>query len=158
MANESTIDVAEGSTSAGGSNVASERLREFQGEVNQLRVTGGRANPEKNGLILGFVAWAAAIVLELVAYFTSHGTKDALEQRDMIILACFGIVAAVIGTGLVVRFALDPVLPVLAGAPDLRGPRADRPHRRRPRTPHVAARSPCPGPLRRRPSAAPGTA
>jgi hypothetical protein len=99
MANESTIDMTDGS-------VASERLREFQGEVNQLRVTGGRANPEKQGLVLGFVCWAAAIVLELVAYFTSHGTKDALEQRDMIILACFGIVAAVIGTGLVVRFAL----------------------------------------------------
>jgi len=106
MANESTIDVSKGGTSAVGSDIASERLREFQGEVNQLRVTGGRANPEKQGLILGFVAWAAAIALELIAYFTSHGTKDALEQRDMIILACLGIVAAVIGTGLVVRFAL----------------------------------------------------
>jgi hypothetical protein len=101
MANESTIDAT-----GGGNHVASERLREFQGEVNQLRVTGGRVNPEKNGLILGFVAWGAAIVLELVAYFSSHGTKDALEQRDMIILACFGIVVAVIGTGLVVRYAL----------------------------------------------------
>jgi hypothetical protein len=99
MANESTIDMTDGS-------VASERLREFQTEVNQLRVTGGRANPEKNGLILGIVAWAAAVVLELIAYFTSHGTDSALEQRDMIILALFGVVLAVIGTGLVVRFAL----------------------------------------------------
>ncbi len=103
MANESTIDMTEGG-------VASERLREFQTEVNQLRVTGGRANPEKNGLILGFIAWAAAIVLELVAYFTSHGTDNALEQRDMIILALFGVVVAVIGTGLVVRYALTPYI------------------------------------------------
>jgi hypothetical protein len=99
MANESTIEATDAS-------VASERLREFQGEVNQLRVSGGRANPEKNGLILGFVLWVVAIVLEFVAYFTSHGTDSALEQRDMIILACFGIAVAVIGTGLVVRFAL----------------------------------------------------
>jgi hypothetical protein len=103
MANESTIDVSD---QAATTSVASERLREFQGEVSQLKVSGGRANPEKQGLILGFVLWAAAIVLEFVAYFSSHGTKDALEQRDMIILACFGIALAVIGTGLVVRFAL----------------------------------------------------
>ena len=103
MANESTIDVSD---QAATTSVASERLREFQGEVSQLKVSGGRANPEKQGLVLGFVCWAAAVVLELVAYFTSHGTKDALEQRDMIILACFGIALAVIGTGLVVRFAL----------------------------------------------------
>jgi hypothetical protein len=99
MANESTIE-------ANANSVASERLREFQGEVNQLRVTGGRANPEKNGLILGFLFWLAAIVLELVAYFTSHDTRDVNSQNDMIILACFGIVLGLIGTGLVVRFAL----------------------------------------------------
>jgi hypothetical protein len=103
MADESTIGATDSSTS---SSVASERLREFQGEVNQLRVTGGRTNPERNGLILGFVLWVAAIVLEFVAYFSSHGTDSALEQRDMIILACFGVAVAVIGTGLVVRFAL----------------------------------------------------
>jgi hypothetical protein len=105
MANEHTIDVTDGNASAS-TGVASARLREFQSEVSQLKVTGGRANPEKQGLVLGFVLWAAAVVLEVIAYFSSHGTDSALEQRDMIILACFGIALAVIGTGLVVRFAL----------------------------------------------------
>jgi hypothetical protein len=86
--------------------VASERLRQFQDEVSHLRVTGGRANPERQGLIAGIVAWVVAVVLELIAYFTSHSSDSALEQRDMIILALFGVALAVIGTGLFVRFAL----------------------------------------------------
>jgi predicted acyltransferase len=102
MSNETAVNLNE--------TVASERLRQFQDEVSQLRVTGGRANPERQGLVAGIVAWVVAVVLEFVAYFTSHGTDSALEQRDMIILAIFGVVLAVIGTGLVVRFAITRYL------------------------------------------------
>ncbi len=84
----------------------SPRLAQFKQEVDQLKVSGGQANPEKKGLTLGVVAWVAAIVLEFWAYFGSNGTDDPLAQNDFLILSIFGATLAVIGTGLVVRYAL----------------------------------------------------
>jgi hypothetical protein len=82
------------------------RMREFQSEVDALRVGGGRANPERTWLRLGVAGWVAAIVIEIVAYLGSHGTSDALSQRDFIVVALAGVVVAVISTGLVVTFTL----------------------------------------------------
>ncbi len=84
----------------------SPRLQQFKQEVDALKVSGGQANPEKKGLTLGVVAWVAAVVLEFWAYFGSNGTEDPLAQNDFLILSIFGATLAVIGTGLVVRYAL----------------------------------------------------
>lgn len=82
------------------------RLKEFQTEVDGLKVGGGRANPERTWLKLGVAGWIAAIVIEIVAYVGSHGTKDPLTQRDNIVIALLGLVIAVVATGLFVTFAL----------------------------------------------------
>ncbi len=86
------------------------RMQEFQREVDTLKVGGGRANPERSWLKLGVVAWVLAIVIEIVAYFGSHGTTNALSQRDYIIIALLGVVVALIGTGLFVTFTLTRYL------------------------------------------------
>jgi hypothetical protein len=82
------------------------RLQAFQSEVDALKVAGGRANPERLWLKLGIAGWVASIVIEIVAYLGSHGTKDALSQRDYIIVAILGLAVAVIATGLFVTFSL----------------------------------------------------
>lgn len=84
----------------------SARLREFQTEVDSLKVAGGRANPERLWLKLGVAAWVLAIVIEVYAWASSHSSEDALEQRDFIIISIAGLAVALIGTGLFVTFTL----------------------------------------------------
>ena len=38
----------------------SPRLQEFRRDVDDLKVTGGRANPERTWMILGAIAWRQA--------------------------------------------------------------------------------------------------
>jgi hypothetical protein len=84
----------------------SARMREFQSEVDALKVAGGRANPERTWLRLGIVGLVVAIAIEVVAYFGAHGTTDPLSQRDYIIVALLGLTIGVISTGLFVTFTL----------------------------------------------------
>lgn len=86
------------------------RMAEFQREVDGLKVGGGKANPERTWLKLGIVAMVAAVVIEIIAWLGSHGTKDALSQRDYIIVALLGLTIGVIGVGLFVTFTLTRYL------------------------------------------------
>ncbi len=86
------------------------RMEEFHAEVDALKVGGGRANPERLWLRLGILGWVVAVVVEIVAYAGSHGTKNPLSQRDYTIVALLGVVIAVIATGLFVTFSLTRYL------------------------------------------------
>ena len=99
-------DTTDGSTAA----QVSGRMAEFQQEVDDLKVGGGRANPERTWLRVGVAGWVVALAVGIVAYFGSHGTTDALSQRDYVIVALIGVIIAVISTGLVVVFSLTRYL------------------------------------------------
>ena len=107
MTNDGTI-TNEGVTAE--PSAVSPRLEEFQTEVRELKVTGGRANPERTGKILGGLLMLAGLVLTIVGYLTSHGTTDPLEQSDAQVIAIIGLALAVIGTGLYVVFSLTRYL------------------------------------------------
>jgi hypothetical protein len=107
MTNDGTI-TNEGVTAD--PNAPSPRLQEFQAEVHELKVTGGRANPERTGKIIGGLMMLVGLILAIVGYFTSHGTTDPLEQNDAQVLAIIGLTVAVIGTGLYVVFSLTRYL------------------------------------------------
>jgi hypothetical protein len=87
----------------------SPRLQEFQTEVAQLKVSGGRANPERTGKIIGGLAMILGVALTVIAYFMSFNGNE-LEQRDAIVLAIIGLSLAVVGTGLYVVFSLTRYL------------------------------------------------
>lgn len=84
----------------------SPRLQEFDAEIQKLQVDGGRANKEKTGLTAGIVLFVIAVVLELIAFFSSSSATDPQDQTDMVILALFGVVLALGAVALFVRFAL----------------------------------------------------
>ena len=84
----------------------SPRLQQFQAEVDQLRVTGGRANPERTGMIIGAVLIVVGLVLGIYAYVgLSHPTTNPLQQGDATVVGLLGVSCAVIGTGLFVVFS-----------------------------------------------------
>jgi hypothetical protein len=84
----------------------SPRLQEFQSEVSKLKVTGGRANPERTWVILGGLLMVAGIVITLVAWLLTHGTDNSLEIADYNSLGTFGIALTIAGTGLFLVMSL----------------------------------------------------
>jgi hypothetical protein len=82
------------------------RLAEFQREVDGLKLTGGRANPERTGTTLSVLLFVAAVVVVIVAYSKSNSASDPREQTDMVILALLGVILALGAVGLYVRNAL----------------------------------------------------
>ena len=85
----------------------SPRLQQFQAEVDQLRVTGGRASPERAGRIVGAILMVVGLVLGIYAYFgLSHPTTNPLQQGDATVVGLLGVGCAVVGTGLFVVFSL----------------------------------------------------
>jgi hypothetical protein len=82
------------------------RLREFQTEIDKLRISGGSANPERIGMLLGIAMFVAAVVIEIVAFSGSSSASDARDQTDFVILALLGVVVALGAVALFVRYAL----------------------------------------------------
>ena len=83
------------------------RLQQFQEEVDQLRVTGGKANPERTGRNLGVAFMALGILLGIYAYFgLSHSPTNPLQQGDATVVGLLGISFSIVGVGLFAVFSL----------------------------------------------------
>jgi hypothetical protein len=76
------------------------RLQEFQREVEDLKVTGGRANPERAWMIVGALAMLAGVVLGLVGWIGTRGTESNLDFADYAAMSRFGIALAIAGSAL----------------------------------------------------------
>jgi hypothetical protein len=80
---------------------SSPRLQEFQSQVDDLRLSGGKANPERLAVRLSIVLFVVSIGLGLLAYFSSTSADDVRDQNELIIL---GMVAVIIALGAVALF------------------------------------------------------
>jgi hypothetical protein len=85
---------------------SSPRLQEFQSEVDKLKVTGGKANPERAWLILAGIGMIVGIVLALVGWLSTGGTTSTLEIADFSAMGQFGLTLTVASTGLFVVMSL----------------------------------------------------
>ena len=80
--------------------MSQERLDRFEGEVSDLKVTGGAANPERQGGRLGIALMVIALIGGFLSWYGAF-TADRIEviQRSIILGGLFvgvGIVGAVI--------------------------------------------------------------
>ena len=85
---------------------SSPRLQEFQSEVDKLKVTGGKANPERAWLILATLGMIVGIVLSLVGWLSTGGTTSTLEIADFSAMGQFGLTLTVASTGLFVVMSM----------------------------------------------------
>jgi hypothetical protein len=69
----------------------SPRLKEFQSEVDELKVTGGKANPERVWVILSAIGMIVGVVLGLVGWILTQGTKSNLDFASYNAMGNFGI-------------------------------------------------------------------
>jgi hypothetical protein len=96
-------------TTSGSEALSAARLEQFTDEVNQLRVTGGAANPERQGALWGvglLVAGGIAAVVGLIMGL-GGGTNDKLDGIAVILV---GAVAAIVGLGLYLRNSMTRYL------------------------------------------------
>jgi hypothetical protein len=87
-----------------------DRIEQLRADLAELRITDPSSGRDQLAARLGLAGLAAGIVLPLVAYAMSHGTTNALTQRDAIILALLGVSCAVGGGALYLKGALASFL------------------------------------------------
>jgi Ca2+/Na+ antiporter len=84
----------------------SPRLQQFQTEVEQLKVTGGKANPERTWGTVGAVLMVLGVVFTLVAWIATRGTDKPLEISDYNAMGTFGIALTIVGSMLFLVMSL----------------------------------------------------
>jgi ABC-type sulfate transport system permease component len=76
-------------------NELSPRLQEFQGEVDSLKVDGGKSNPERIWLILSRLGLLVGIILSLVSWLSTQGSTRGVWTDDYAAMGTFGLTLAV---------------------------------------------------------------
>lgn len=83
-----------------------ERVQEFKQEIADMRVRDPASGRDRIWLRLGVVLMIAGLVVAGLAYPLSHGTTNALSQRDALALGIGGLTAAVVGSALFIRYSI----------------------------------------------------
>jgi hypothetical protein len=82
------------------------RIEQFKADIADMRIKDPSTGRDRLLARGGLLAMAAGVIVPLVAYSLSHGTTNALQQRDAIVLALAGVALATAGGALYLRAAL----------------------------------------------------
>jgi peptidoglycan/LPS O-acetylase OafA/YrhL len=80
-----------------------DRIEQFKAEISELRIKDPSAPRDPMLARAGAIAMAIGVVLAVVAYFLSHGTENALQQRDALIVAVLGASLTIVGGALYLK-------------------------------------------------------
>ncbi len=83
-----------------------DRVAEFKAEVADMRLADPALSRDRLLLRLAAVMLVVGPLLGAVAYVLSHGTDNALQQRDAIVVGLLGVSLSVVGGALYVRYSL----------------------------------------------------
>jgi VIT1/CCC1 family predicted Fe2+/Mn2+ transporter len=87
-----------------------DRIEQFKAEISELRIKDPSAPRDPMLARAGAVAMAIGVVLPIVAYFLSHGTENALQQRDALIVAVLGASLTIAGGALYLKGSIATFL------------------------------------------------
>lgn len=83
-----------------------DRAAAFKADIAELRISDPATTRDRLALRVGLAAMAAGVILPVTAYFLSHDTTNALQQRDALVVALLGVAMAVAGSALYLKAAL----------------------------------------------------
>lgn len=83
-----------------------DRIEQFRADIADLRITDPSSARDQLAVRIGLAGLALGVILPLIAYAMSHGTTNALAQRDALVLAVLGVSCAVGGGALYLKGAL----------------------------------------------------
>lgn len=87
-----------------------ERVEQFKAEIAEMNLPEQASNRDRMLLRAGAALMVVAVVLGPVAYVTSYGTSNALQQRDAQVMALIALVLAVVGGALFLRYSIAQFL------------------------------------------------
>ncbi|CAN5692286.1 hypothetical protein BH10ACT1_BH10ACT1_02500 [soil metagenome] len=87
-----------------------QRVEQFKGEIADLRLADPAAGRDRTLLRVGVALMVIGVVLAPVAYGMSHGTTNPLQQRDAQVIAVSGLILAVVGGALFLRYSMAQFL------------------------------------------------
>lgn len=87
-----------------------DRVEQFRQEVADMRLRDPATSRDRLWLGIGIALMLLGVVLAIFAYPLSHGTTNDLQQRDAIVLALCGVVSAVVGAALFLRYSIAAFL------------------------------------------------
>ncbi len=87
-----------------------QRVEAFKAEIAEMSLPDPASGRDRLLLRAGGALMALGVVLMPVAYVMSHDTLNALQQRDAQVVAIMGLVFAVVGGALFLRYSLAQFL------------------------------------------------
>jgi len=88
----------------------SERLDDFEQELDRLKIKGGDAEPERRLVAVGFALILISFVWLFVCYNGSRGAEDPREQTDYLVLALPALLLGIFGVVMWARYTLTRYL------------------------------------------------
>ncbi len=85
---------------------ASPRLQQFQSDVDQLKVSGGKANPERTWVIIGTILMVVGLLITFISYLSTHSSTNQAEWADYNVLSNFGLALTLVGAVLFLVMSL----------------------------------------------------
>jgi cell division protein FtsW (lipid II flippase) len=87
-----------------------ERVEQFKTEIAEMNLRDPSTARDRQLLWLGIILLIVGIVVAIYAYTLSHGTNDALQQRDAIVVGLAAVCVSIAGGALFVRYSLAQFL------------------------------------------------
>ena len=87
-----------------------DRVEQFQREIADMKLRNPATSRDRIWLGLGIALLVVGAVLAVIAYPMSHSTTNPLQQNDAITLALGGVVSAVAGAALFLRYSVASFL------------------------------------------------
>lgn len=87
-----------------------DRIEQFKADLADLKISDPSAAKDQLATRLGLLALVVGVLLPVAAYAMSHGTTNALAQRDALVLALLGVALVTAGAALYVKGALSSFL------------------------------------------------
>jgi hypothetical protein len=88
----------------------SERVQRFKAEVADMKLRDPATGLDRLLARLGLAGLLGGIGLGVTGWIVSHGTTNALQQRDGIVLALLGVTVAIVGAALWLKATLATFL------------------------------------------------
>ncbi len=87
-----------------------DRIEQLKADIAELRIAEPSAGRDQRAARLGIAAMVLGVALGAFAYTLSHGTTNALQQRDAVVVALIGVTVAIVGGALYLKGALTGFL------------------------------------------------
>ena len=83
-----------------------DRVEQFRTEISEMGLRDPATRRDRSLLRVGALLLGVGPILTIVAYATSHGTNNPLQQNDAQVLAVIGLTLTVVGAALFVRYSM----------------------------------------------------